>query len=229
MRSDKKIITTDVWEDEVKLSERSTEINTRTENKLMREIVSEIKKKMRDENLTSLSAPAIGYQRRIFCIDFKDSEIKTFINPIIAHASGISLSKEICSSVPGKKFIRPRSNEIEIIYQRPNGNTESRKMIGLAAYVFQHEIDHLDGLLISDIGLEIDDDFENASEEERQEVIEAYLDSLDMKQQELQNEIESNKELKQLNDGINFLTGVATGKIKLESFAKEVPDEEQKE
>lgn len=76
-------------ENEIKLSERCLEIDIRTENKLMREIVKELKDTMRKNNLKSLSAPAIGYNKRIFCIEFSDIEIKTFINPVIAKASGI--------------------------------------------------------------------------------------------------------------------------------------------
>lgn len=89
-------------------------------------------------------------------------------------------------------------------------------MVGLSAIVFQHELDHLEGLLLSDIGLEIDDDFENASEEEREEVINYYLDSLDLKRKELEDEIQSNEELKQLSDGIKFMESVYKGETQIE-------------
>jgi peptide deformylase len=52
------------------------------------------------------------------------------------------------------------------MYQKPAGAIETRQLVGLAAIVFQHEVDHLEGLLLSDVGLEIDSDFENATEEE---------------------------------------------------------------
>lgn len=76
------------------LSERTVEIDLRTHNKEAREIISEIKKVMKEKNLVSLFAPAIGYNKRIFCFDFKDREIKTFINPIIASAKGLQLSRK---------------------------------------------------------------------------------------------------------------------------------------
>ena len=201
---------------EIELSERSDEISLKIENKEMREITSAIKKVMRQKGLTSLSAPAIGYKKRIFCIDFKDQEIKTFINPIITNAKGLQLSREICSSIPGKEFIRPRNNEIEVMYQTPLGKAQSRKLIGLAAIVYQHEMDHLDGLLLSDVGLEVDELFDNASDDEKQEVIEAYLDSLDLKQKELTEEIQEDKELKQIDDARRFITSVYKGETKLE-------------
>lgn len=203
---------------EVKLSERSKEIDLRTENKKAREIISEIKKTMRAKNLASLSAPAIGYQRRIFCIDFKDKEIKTFVNPIIVHAKGLQLSREKCTSIPDKEFVRPRNNEIEIMYQDPMSRPQSRKLVGLAAIVFQHEQDHLDGLLLSDVGLEVDELFDNASDEEKQEVIEAYLDSLDLKQKDLQTEIQEDKELKQIDDARKYMESVYKGETKIEGL-----------
>lgn len=204
---------------EIELSERAVEIDLRTQNKEAREIISEIKKTMREKGLTSLSAPAIGYNRRIFCIDFKDKEIKTFINPIIVNAKGIQLSREKCTSIPGKEYIRPRNSEIDVMFQNPLSKPISRKLIGLAAIVFQHEMDHIDGLLLSDVGLEIDEDFDNASEEERQEVVEAYLDSLDLMHKEINKEIEEDKELKQIDDARKFMTSVYKGETKLEGMS----------
>ena len=212
----KEILTLD--NNEIELSERAVEIDLRTHNKEAREIISEIKKVMREKNLTSLSAPAIGYKRRIFCIDFKDREIKTFINPIIANAKGLQLSREKCTSIPGKEFVRPRNNDIDVMFQNPMGKPISRRLVGLAAIVYQHELDHLDGLLLSDVGLEIDEDFDKASEEERQQIIEMYLDSLDLKQKELNQEIQDDKELKQIDDAKKYMTSVFTGETKVIPF-----------
>lgn len=209
----KDILTID--KNELELSQRAIEIDIKTENKLMREIISALKHTIELNNIVSLSAPAIGYDKRIFCIKF-DTEIKTFINPIIIQSKGIQLSREICTSIPGKTFIRPRNNDITVIYQKPSGPSESRQLVGLSAIVFQHELDHLEGLLLSDIGLEIDDDFENASEEEREEVINYYLDSLDLKRKELEEEIQSNEELKQLSEGIKFMESVYKGETQIE-------------
>ena len=206
---------------ELELSERAVEIDLRTQNKEAREIISEIKKTMREKGLTSLSAPAIGYSRRIFCIDFKDKEIKTFINPIIVNAKGIQLSREKCTSIPGKEYVRPRNNEIDVMFQNPLAKPISRKLIGLAAIVFQHEMDHIDGLLLSDVGLEIDEQFDNATEEERQEVIEAYLDALDLRQKEINQEIQEDKELKQIDDARKFMTSVYKGETKIEGMSDE--------
>ncbi|MDY5928898.1 MAG: peptide deformylase [Candidatus Onthovivens sp.] len=211
----------DIVTDELQLSERAVEIDVRTQAAEMREIIKALKDTMRAKGLSSLSAPAIGYNRRIFCIDFKDSEIKTFINPIIAQAKGMQLSVEKCVCIPDKEFMRPRNNDLMIVYQRPTGQIENRQIVGMSAIVFQHELDHLDGLLLSDVGIEIDEDFHNASEEEQQEVINAYLDALDIKKKEINTEIETNPELKQLSDGIDFMESVYKGETKIEPIKEE--------
>ena len=211
----------DIVTDELQLSERAVEIDVRTQATEMREIIKALKDTMREKGLASLSAPAIGYNRRIFCIDFKDSEIKTFINPIIAQAKGMQLSIEKCVCIPDKEFMRPRNNDLMIIYQRPTGQIENRQIVGMSAIVFQHELDHLDGLLISDVGIEIDEDFHNATEEEQQEVINAYLDALDIKKKEIDTEINTTPELKQLSDGIDFMESVYKGETKIEPIKEE--------
>ena len=211
----------DIITDELQLSERAVEIDVRTQATEMREIIKALKDTMREKGLSSLSAPAIGYNRRIFCIDFKDSEIKTFINPIIAQAKGMQLSIEKCVCIPDKEFMRPRNNDLMIIYQRPTGQIENRQIVGMSAIVFQHELDHLDGLLISDVGIEIDEDFHNATEEEQQEVINAYLDALDIKKKEIDTEINTDPELKQLSDGIDFMESVYKGETKIEPIKEE--------
>lgn len=127
--------------DESKLTEYSDVVNVLKDNKEIRAIVSELKNIMRKNNLTSLSAPAIGINKRIFCIDFKDSEIKTFINPIITQRSGLTMSRETCTSLPGRTFIYPRNNDITVMYENINSKPQSRQMVGLAAIVFQHEMD----------------------------------------------------------------------------------------
>lgn len=206
-----------IEDSELKLSERSDEIDLKVQNNLMREIISALKHTIEANNIISLSAPAIGYQRRIFCIKF-DTEIKTFINPVIINQKGIELSKEICTSIPGRTFIRPRNNDITVMYQKPTGAIETRQLVGLTAIVFQHELDHLEGLLLSDIGLEIDSDFDSATEEEQNEIIDFYLESLDLKRKELDDEIKNNEELSKLKSGIDFITSVYKGETTIEKY-----------
>ena len=197
--------------DEALLSERADEVDTIKEMKEARAIIAELKSIIRKKELTSLSAPAIGYRKRIFCVNFSDSEIKTFINPIIVKAEGLVLSDETCTSIPGKRFILPRNNKVSIMYTSPLGKVESREVSGVAASVIQHEIHHLDGILVSDIGYLVPEGFDNFSEDEKMRLINEYLDCLDIAAKNLEAEIEADPELKQINDAIKFMDSVREG------------------
>jgi peptide deformylase len=205
----------DIIYDIEKLSIRADEIDVRKDNKEVRDITVALKNAVREHNLLSLSANQIGFNKRVFVINF-NGDLRTFVNPVITQVKGFELSRETCSSIPDKTFIRPRHNDIMVMYQTPLGKIESKQFMGAAAKVFQHEMDHLDGLLLSDIGLEIDEMFDNATDEERKQVINMYLDSLDIKQKEIDKEIQEDEDLKKISDGIDFMTKVQKGEVQIE-------------
>lgn len=218
----------DIITDVEKLSVRADEVDVRKGNKEVREITVALKNAVREHNLLSLSANQIGFDKRIFVINFNGT-IRTFVNPVITQVKGFELSRETCSSIPDKTFIRPRHNDIQVMYQTPLGKIESKRFMGAAAKVFQHEMDHLDGLLLSDIGLEIDELFDKATDEERQEVINMYIDSLDIKQKEIDKEIEDDEELKKISDGIDFMTKVQKGEVQIENIPYEKNEDESEQ
>lgn len=200
---------------------RAQEIDHEKDGKLLREITSSVKRTMRKKNLISLTAPGIGYNKRIFCIDFSDQEIKSFVNPVITNAEGLQLVREQCSSIPDKEYLLPRNNIIDIIYETPTGVIKTNRFKDVLAFVVQHEIDHLNGVNLEDIGLEVDEDFDNASEEDKQEIIEMYLDSLDMRQQFLDKIIKEDEELNIVSERLRFVEALAKGDIALEEIQEE--------
>lgn len=169
-----------------------------------------------NNNLVALAAPQIGIFDRIFCIRFANGDIRAFINPMISKTDGLHLVREISPSIPDRAFIVPRHDRIIAIYQTPTGRPEESRFEGVVAEVFQHMVNILDGVLISDIGLEVFDDFDNATEEEKAEVLKAFLETLKARTEEANQEIEKDEELKKTRDAIRFLEGVATGKITME-------------
>lgn len=205
----------DVITDIEKLQERCDEINVGKENGYMRKIISDLKSTMREKDFASLSAPQIGYDKRIFCINF-DGDIKSFINPIITQASGLSLVRESCPSLPDRKFLRPRNTRINVMYQTPLQKPESRVLTGMAAFVFQHELDHLDGILLSDVSMELGDGYDELSEEDKTALINEYKDSLDIKLDEINEAIEKDEYAKRLSTSIDYMTAVEKGEVELE-------------
>lgn len=222
----KKLNTSDIITDYDKLSERCDEFDLTKKNNEAQEIIVKLKQIIRsDETIAGLSAIQIGYNKRIICINF-NRDIRTFINPIIEKAEGLELSRESCHSIPGKEYIRIRQNKITVTYQTPLAKIETVELAGMAARVMQHHIDHLDGLLISDVGLEIDEDWDNATDEERQEVLDYYIDSLDLRAKEISKEIAEDKDATQLSNAIKFMNSVREGKTKIEQLP--LTDEELK-
>lgn len=209
-----------------KLGEWCEVIHPQKEGKLCQKIIGELKATMRANNLEYLTAPQIGYNKRIFCIKYGKNDIRSYINPSIYNMAKITIAREECNSIPEKRFIIPRYDTVEFIFYTPMGkDPEALKVVGRTAHVVHHCVDHLDGLLTSDIGLEIDEDFDNATEEERAEVVKMYLESLDIRQKQLREEIDNNEELKKMDDAINFMESVRKGETILEPVERKVEDE----
>lgn len=214
----KQLTEKDIITDYEKLSERCDEFDLTKKNTELQDIVVRMKQIIRNsDNICGLSANQIGFNKRVICINF-NGDIRTFVNPIITSAKGLELSREICHSIPSKTFIRIRQNKISVTYQTPLAKVESVELVGMAAHVMQHHIDHLDGILLSDIGFEIDEKWDKATDEERQEVIDYYIDSLDLKASELNKEIAEDKDAKQLSNAIKFINSVREGTTKIEKL-----------
>ena len=207
----------DILTDVEKLSDWCVEIDARKDGKLLQEIILSLQATMRHNNLTSLTAPQIGYNRRVFCIKFGDTDYRTFVNPMIENNTAFQFSRERCSSIPGKDFIIPRFGNVKVFFTTPLGKVESCRLAGMSAFVLQHCVDHLNGMLLSDIGLEVDELFDKATDEDRAEILKMYADSLDIRQKQLEEEMLNNPELKQVNDAVKFINSVKSGETKLES------------
>ena len=209
----------DIVTDYDALSERCDEFNIEKGNKDAQEIILCLKNTIRSlgDDVTGLSANQIGFNKRIVCLNF-NGQIKSFINPIITNVKGLEMSRETCHSDPGHTYIRPRNTVIDITYQTPLGGIESTQLVGLAAKVMQHHMDHLDGILLSDIGMEVTEDFDNATDEEREEVVRMYLDSLDVKEKDIQKAIEEDPEAQQMKEAARFIESVQSGQTVLENI-----------
>ena len=211
--------------DEEALGQWSEVIHPKKDGKELQKIIGELKATMRANNLEYLTAPQIGYQKRVFCIKFGDSDYRSFVNASISNMAKMTIARETCYSIPDKRFIIPRYGMIELMYYTPLGEIKSCKLYGRSAWVAHHCVDHLDGSLTSDIGLEIDDLFDNATDEEREEVIKMYMESLDLRQKQLREEIENDEELKKMDDAIKFMDSVRKGETILEPVERKIEDE----
>lgn len=199
-----------------KLGVRSDEISVRKDGEKFRAVLMDLKDTIIDKELPALSAPQIGFPIRVFTINF-NTRRKAFVNPLITHCENFTFSREKTPTQPGKEFIVPRYSKIEAGYLDPIGKVNNITLLGYAAFLFQQMVDSLEGVQISDIGMEIDEDWDKATDDERAEVLKAYADSLDVRIKELNDEIKKDKELSEIDSGIKFVEAVQKGEVKLES------------
>ncbi len=108
---------------------------------------------MKFSNGVGLAAPQVGESLRIIVVDYEEDPI-VFINPEILEMDGEVLDYEGCLSVPGVEVPIKRAERIVFKAQDLDGRTKKYKAKGLLARVIQHEIDHLEGILILDRAVE---------------------------------------------------------------------------
>ncbi|MBJ7308027.1 MAG: peptide deformylase [Actinomycetota bacterium] len=94
-----------------------------------------------------LAAPQIGVQKRFFVFDY-DDEPGVIINPVIVETRGEAEFSEGCLSIPGLHFDIVRPAEIHVKGYDLDGNELDLELDDFASRVFQHEIDHLEGILM---------------------------------------------------------------------------------
>jgi peptide deformylase len=94
-----------------------------------------------------LAAPQVGVSKRFFVYDHGEGA-HTLINPVITESRGEWSYEEGCLSVPGLYFEIVRPKEIHITGYDLDGNEVSIEADELEARLFQHELDHLDGVLL---------------------------------------------------------------------------------
>ena len=97
-----------------------------------------------------LAAPQVGVQKRLFVFDIGDGP-ETIVNPVISEARGEWTYEEGCLSVPGLHWPIVRPREIHLTGFDLDGNEVSIEADDFLGRVFQHEVDHLDGVLLLEL------------------------------------------------------------------------------
>ena len=106
------------------------------------------------EGGVGLAAPQVGVSKQIAVINPEPEDNTTLIkmiNPrIVTRSEETETLEEGCLSIPGIRGNVARSSAVEVAYQDEEGREHTVKAEGLLARIIQHEIDHLDGILITD-------------------------------------------------------------------------------
>jgi peptide deformylase len=113
---------------------------------------------MHAHNGVGLAAPQVGIMKRLFIMwNEGSSTMYVCINPkVIKVSKETKVRDEGCLSYPGQKVFVERPTEIRVTYQNFRGTKVTKKLVGLMARCFLHELDHLDGITFLDVGTLID-------------------------------------------------------------------------
>ena len=98
-----------------------------------------------------LAAPQVGVQKQLFVYDLgDDTGARTLVNPTIAESRGEWVYDEGCLSIPGLYVQILRPKEVLLTGIDLDGNDVQIEADELLARLFQHELDHLEGVLMFD-------------------------------------------------------------------------------
>lgn len=130
------------------LKSRSSRVKDFDES--LKQLAEEMVRVMREREGVGLAANQIGRLKRIFVAAFEDEEY-VLVNPEIEERSETT-EKDIegCLSIPETRVEVERPVTVTVSGQDLSGEPVRVEAEGLLARIFQHEIDHLDGVLILD-------------------------------------------------------------------------------
>lgn len=107
-----------------------------------------------------LAAPQVSHSKRIFVVASKPNprypnaplmEPEAIINPVIKQMSDeIVKDWEGCLSIPGIRGLVPRAKSIQVEYTNQNGERVKKQFDDFIARIFQHEFDHIEGIVFLD-------------------------------------------------------------------------------
>lgn len=126
---------------------------TKTVPKVTKEIlklIKDLQKTVEDADGAGIAAPQVARNERV-CLALISGNMTPLINPQITKRSAEKeAAEEGCLSLPGVVVEVPRSVEITTKYLDTEGRPQERKLKHFDARVVQHEVDHLEGVLIVD-------------------------------------------------------------------------------
>ena len=113
-------------------------------------LLDDMRETLIDSGGVGLAAPQVGILRRVVLVDTGD-EILELVNPTLIETDGEQVGAEGCLSVPGKYGIVKRPFYAKVRAQDRNGDWYEAEGEELIARCFCHELDHLDGIIYTDI------------------------------------------------------------------------------
>ncbi|MFC4076462.1 peptide deformylase [Salinithrix halophila] len=120
-------------------------------NERLHKLLDDMAETMYDAPGVGLAAPQVGISKRVIVLDDGNGLIEA-VNPELSDREGEEISPpEGCLSIPGLLGDVRRARRVRVKALDRNGNPFEIEAEGYLARIFQHEVDHLDGVLFTDI------------------------------------------------------------------------------
>ena len=126
----------------------------------LQQLIDELITTVVEENGVGIAAPQVSQSYRLFIVASRPNlryphapvmEPTAMLNPrIIAHSQEMVKDWEGCLSIPGIRGLVPRYRSVEVEYTGRDGQLQQQKLTDFVARIFQHEYDHLDGIVFLD-------------------------------------------------------------------------------
>jgi peptide deformylase len=141
--------------DSVLLRKKSAPIMLQSDLELNAFFAARLEQTMVSEMGVGIAAPQVGILKQMICVQRFDKEgfpNEIFVNPVITQYSEEKQDcREGCLSIPGRSdTTKIRALTIDLSYQTLGGEKVEETVSGFTAVIFQHEIDHLNGILYID-------------------------------------------------------------------------------
>ena len=117
----------------------------------IRELIQDMTETMHEANGVGLAAPQVGILKRIFVVDVTGEDAFCCINPEIVSREGEQTAYEGCLSVPGMSGAVTRADKVTIRALDENMQPFELEAEEFLARAIQHEYDHLEGVVYSEI------------------------------------------------------------------------------
>src|SRR5215470_13895963 len=136
---------------------------------LTQQLIDDMFATMRDAPGIGLAAPQVGVGKRIIVVHVSEDDTPyAVINPVLSDFDGEVEAVEGCLSIPGKVGDVKRAESCTVTGLDRDGKKFTLRAEGLLARCFQHEVDHLDGVLITDKATNIREAVPVADEKEEE-------------------------------------------------------------
>ena len=116
----------------------------------LHKLLDDMRDTLLDSGGVGLAAPQVGILRRVVLVDTGE-EILELVNPTLVETDGEQVGPEGCLSVPGKYGLVMRPYYAKVRAQDREGNWYEAEGEELIARCFCHELDHLDGIVYTEV------------------------------------------------------------------------------